>query len=98
METLQKGVVGDALLVLPLEFSVVCEKLRKGQLSSLPTVVEGVVEACHEAGVEHGFGNAHIKESILEQADVLAAELAEALKVFPQLTRSRSSSNTLDCK
>ena len=86
VEALQQGAVGEALLVLPLDFSEVCQKLRKGQLHSLANAVEGVVEACHEAGVEHGFGNAHMKDSILEQADVLSTELAEALKVRPYLS------------
>ena len=81
MEKLQRGAVGDALLVLPLDFSEVCQKLKKGMLAGLTQLAEAVVEACHEAGVEYGFAQPHIRESILEQADVLSAELAEALKV-----------------
>lgn len=68
-------------MVLPLDFSVVCQRLKKATLPSLANLAEAVVEACHEAGVEHGFAQPHMKESILEQADVLSAELAETLKV-----------------
>ena len=82
IEKVQRSVVGDALLVLPLDFSEVCRKLKKGVMTSLSVLAESVVEACHEAGVEYGFAQPHIKRSILEQADVLSAELAEALKVL----------------
>lgn len=83
-EKVQGGPVGDALLVLPLDFSEVCRKLKKAGMPSLGALAAAVVEACHEAGVEYGFGQPHIKHSILEQADVLSAELAEALKVAPK--------------
>lgn len=83
---LQRGVFGEALLVLPLDFSDVCQKLRKGLIPSLSHLAEMVVELCHEAGVEYGFAQPHMKEAILEQADVLSSELASSLKVSPGIS------------
>ena len=82
---LQRGIFGEALLVLPLDLSEVCLKLRKGSIPSLSQLADMVVELCHEAGVEYGFAQPHMKEAILEQADVLSTELASSLKVSPEL-------------
>jgi hypothetical protein len=78
---LQMGELGGALLSLPLDFSHVCQGLKKGGLGSLANIVGVVAQACQEAGVEAGFGQSQLKEMIMEQADALSGHLALALKV-----------------
>ena len=61
-------------------------------MPSLSQLAEIVVELCHEAGVEYGFAQPHMKEAILEQADVLSSELASSLRVKHHFCGSVASS------
>lgn len=81
IEKLHSGAEGEALLTLPLDFSNICQRLRKGTLPSLGEVTHLVAEACQEAGVEAGFAAAESKALFLQQADALSTELAIALRV-----------------
>ena len=81
MEKLQQGSYGEALSTLPLEFSEICRRLRKGSLPSLGECIDLVADACGEAGVEAGYAAPNARQKCLEQADAIAGELAAALKV-----------------